>query len=370
MADDLNPPPDVLFEQRYLAARGENRFRQVTGKEPYDPAKDRMATIRNAQLELAARNQHLQELKFAKDLAQDGIEQQQRERILQESAGATQAIAGLNAKSEDYPLKLAEVMQQFPYGMRDERVQGFAKLREGEFDTWNKATLARDTLANELAARATAKQQAQADADARAQAELGKPAPELAPNESTRTVYTPLGQRTFVRPEAKQVDKGDAADRARLGSLETLLARQNLDPEIAGPAKAEYMGLRQKLGLVSGPALTPELKSGLTAAHDALEAQLNSAKPDTRADLIKKINPIKAQLGYQTLDANGQPVASPPIAQVSAPATAPAATTRADATGASTDPLLAQARDAIQRGAPKDAVIERLKKQGIDPSGL
>jgi hypothetical protein len=33
------------------------------------------------------------------------------------------------------------------------------------------------------------------------------------------------------------------------------------------------------------------------------------------------------------------------------------------------DPL-AQARDAVARGAPRDAVIERLRVNGIDPAGL
>jgi hypothetical protein len=31
---------------------------------------------------------------------------------------------------------------------------------------------------------------------------------------------------------------------------------------------------------------------------------------------------------------------------------------------------LAQARDAIARGAPKDAVLKRLRERGIDASGL
>jgi hypothetical protein len=39
------------------------------------------------------------------------------------------------------------------------------------------------------------------------------------------------------------------------------------------------------------------------------------------------------------------------------------------ATGGSTD-VLAQARDAIARGAPRDVVIKRLRDNGIDPSGL
>ena len=39
------------------------------------------------------------------------------------------------------------------------------------------------------------------------------------------------------------------------------------------------------------------------------------------------------------------------------------------ATEGSIDPL-AQARDAIDRGAPRDAVIQRLRNNGIDPSGL
>jgi hypothetical protein len=37
--------------------------------------------------------------------------------------------------------------------------------------------------------------------------------------------------------------------------------------------------------------------------------------------------------------------------------------------GSGTD-ALAQARDAIARGAPRDAVIQRLRQNGIDPGGL
>jgi hypothetical protein len=37
--------------------------------------------------------------------------------------------------------------------------------------------------------------------------------------------------------------------------------------------------------------------------------------------------------------------------------------------GAAPDPL-SQARDAIKRGAPRDAVIKRLRDSGIDPGGL
>jgi len=29
-----------------------------------------------------------------------------------------------------------------------------------------------------------------------------------------------------------------------------------------------------------------------------------------------------------------------------------------------------EARDAIERGAPREKVLERLRQQGIDPSGL
>lgn len=53
------------------------------------------------------------------------------------------------------------------------------------------------------------------------------------------------------------------------------------------------------------------------------------------------------------------PAAAPPAAAPAAPAAAPAP---ADA--------LAQARDAIARGAPREAVAERLQKMGIDPRGL
>ena len=69
----------------------------------------------------------------------------------------------------------------------------------------------------------------------------------------------------------------------------------------------------------------------------------------------------------------------PPLpSRAPAQAVAPAAPSPADAAAqpvapqpkANAETALAGARDAIAKGAPRDAVIERLKQRGYDPSGL
>jgi hypothetical protein len=67
--------------------------------------------------------------------------------------------------------------------------------------------------------------------------------------------------------------------------------------------------------------------------------------------------------------AGGGSFAPPAIVYGSAPAAGSTAPAVRQTAATPADPL-AQARDAVARGAPRDAVIERLRVNGIDPAGL
>jgi hypothetical protein len=70
--------------------------------------------------------------------------------------------------------------------------------------------------------------------------------------------------------------------------------------------------------------------------------------------------------------ANPSPAAPAAVPPSSAPAAAATALSAPAALARSAAPpdVIAQARDAIARGAPRDAVMARLREYGIDPSGL
>lgn len=342
MPDQL--PTDVYSADGWIQRHGSSAFRQLTGRDVADPAKDRALALESARFELAARNQYLQELKAAKDFRQDAVEQQERERMLIEAAKATDEVANINPESNTFDDDILKLGIKYGSGIRDPRLQDYIKGQSLRHTQWMAKTNALDEFQKKRDAEKTARDAAQAEKKVISDAAISQ---KMGGNETTRTVYTQYGQTTLTNPEAKE-DK-DKNDRARLGELESLLSKKDLDPDVQAAAKPEYLALRQKLGLNSGaPALTPELKTSLESAHQLLEDKLKSlsgfsftgSHADEKAELINRINPIKAQLGYQTLDANGQPVAAPtvpvsaPATPVAAPAGTPAPATSPD-TGAS-----------------------------------
>jgi hypothetical protein len=114
-------------------------------------------------------------------------------------------------------------------------------------------------------------------------------------------------------------------------------------------------------------ALTQQRRFFPLAARPA--ALSNTAPPPQ-----SPVPPRMAGQGAASLFAPPQIIYGSPISN--APASLPIGTSPAagmppprPAADGSVD-LLAQARDAITRGAPRDAVINRLRDNGIDPSGL
>lgn len=121
--------------------------------------------------------------------------------------------------------------------------------------------------------------------------------------------------------------------------------------------------------------ITEALKAdGLTADANTLAGLMSAAgtewqtskNPDAAADtIIQRLRAGEAVNGVQVDKANRT------IMGVSIPGTERKSINRAPGQPATpaNDPLAA-ARDAIARGAPRDAVIKRLKDNGIDPKGL
>jgi hypothetical protein len=130
------------------------------------------------------------------------------------------------------------------------------------------------------------------------------------------------------------------------------------------------------------------LLRGLTGAGMSVQEAANYARRyqfspiDTRDTAIRKLNELEQALRYVATEVGkgrggddflsgfssrfGQPTAG------QAAPTAPTGRTGGAAVpgaGAAGDPLQ-EARDAINRGAPRAAVIRRLRENGIDPSGL
>lgn len=90
----------------------------------------------------------------------------------------------------------------------------------------------------------------------------------------------------------------------------------------------------------------------------------NQEKYLSKLDTIEQILEMNQGIVSTNLS-RGTPAARPAAPGVVAPPTSPAP----GAPSSAADPL-AEARDAIARGAPRDAVMQRLQQNGINPAGL
>lgn len=112
------------------------------------------------------------------------------------------------------------------------------------------------------------------------------------------------------------------------------------------------------------PGDDPQTLANKAAARDTALAALQGTSKGA-ADKITQLMqsqglPVPPEMAkrLQAAQANPQQPAAPGRAMTEAPA------------GGNNAGALAEARDAIQRGAPREAVLERLRGMGIDPGGL
>ena len=177
--------------------------------------------------------------------------------------------------------------------------------------------------------------------------------------------------------QGQRVLQGDT----RVGANQTVVPGTAGGDTIQGPTKTGS-GSNKGAKSVPNPAskrmeakITEALKAdGLTADANTLAGLMSAAgtewqtsqNPDAAADnIIQRLRAGEAVNGVQVDKANRT------IMGVSIPGTERKSINRAPGQPAApaNDPLAA-ARDAIARGAPRDAVIKRLKDNGIDPKGL
>jgi hypothetical protein len=154
----------------------------------------------------------------------------------------------------------------------------------------------------------------------------------------------------------------------------------------------QWQAQQQEAKLKALNAAIAAWKTGdMTSYHQALAqyhaavaqqrlANLTGPRPDTRvappaglaAANAAASAPAPQSAGQDSTPgqgAGGGSFAPPAIVYGSAPAAGAAAPAVRQTAATPADPL-AQARDAVARGAPRDAVIERLRVNGIDPAGL
>jgi hypothetical protein len=152
----------------------------------------------------------------------------------------------------------------------------------------------------------------------------------------------------------------------------------------------QWQAQQQEAKLKALNAAIAAWKTGdMTSYHQALAqyhaavaqqrlANLTGPRPDTRVTPPAGLAAANAAASAPAPQSPGQDstpgqgagdgsFAPPAIVYGSAPA---AAVLSAPQTAAPPADPLAQARDAVARGAPRDAVIERLRVNGIDPAGL
>lgn len=136
-------------------------------------------------------------------------------------------------------------------------------------------------------------------------------------------------------------------------------------PSAVPPVALKRMETKIREGL-KADGINPDDNAVLGLMAAAGESWQTSKNPDLAADgVLQRLRAGEAINGVSVSKGN-RTVAGVPI-----PGTERKGTTRAApaASAAGSDPLAA-ARDAIARGAPRDAVIKRLKDNGIDPKGL
>jgi hypothetical protein len=100
-------------------------------------------------------------------------------------------------------------------------------------------------------------------------------------------------------------------------------------------------------GLMQGVLSDPSVLKTLLVSNDTVRKQVKS---------IKNILDVRLEQAQQSYGSGLK------VSGAAPPASAPASTAKADP--------LAAARDAISMGAPRDKVIQRLRDNKIDPSGL
>lgn len=188
---------------------------------------------------------------------------------------------------------------------------------------------------------------------------------------AAQNVMTLLGEAEKLNPKA---NTGFAASsRATIGNmLPDWMVPDGVSSKASSEATTNYENI------VLGQALA-QLKSTFGAAPTEGERKILidlqgsvGQPPAVRADILRRAKMLaEKRLRENEARASGlrgntyyKPgnAAAPTAAAPTASAPAPAASSKGD--------VLKQARDAILRGAPRDAVIKRLRDAGIDPAGL
>ncbi|TWA89586.1 hypothetical protein [Bradyrhizobium stylosanthis] len=137
-------------------------------------------------------------------------------------------------------------------------------------------------------------------------------------------------------------------------------------PALHSAADLMVFSAAEALAGQSGRSVTDkDVKIIKNIVGDPTEWSANQQKFLSKLDTVGQI----LDLQQQVIDNNlrrGSPAAPPAAPGAASPPTSPAPGAQP---AAQPDPL-AQARDAIARGAPRDAVIQRLQQSGVDPAGL
>jgi hypothetical protein len=147
---------------------------------------------------------------------------------------------------------------------------------------------------------------------------------------------------------------GDAQQAAKGGAKPPTRAQQT-DSQLNDKARADHEALSKGESVTHNDiTISPE---DWAARDDAIKwGLLSQPKQHAIQDLMKRANIPQAAVG-------GQPAAKPGGA-------APAAGAPPAKSPQETQALIAHAREAIEAGADRDAVIKKLREMGVDPSGL
>jgi hypothetical protein len=179
-------------------------------------------------------------------------------------------------------------------------------------------------------------------------------------------------ERSIASREALAMMKLEVDENGNVKSTGKPAAIVNIPPSTIRDITKAVADRAGQLGLT----LDPE-----TRASDALVSEITRRMQDPQSEGYKNpavaMDEVLAELeagalaGVQTEDVTtrrwwGATKTEPTVRRTPGAAPAPAQAAPAPAAG---NPLAA-ARDAIARGAPREAVIQRLKENGIDPKGL